>query len=98
MQKEESEGTSELVETNKNLSAALDKLEQRCSLLDDKVISLKEFKKIVKNSTAVQCINCTKFIATKIFTQHLLVCRSPHDAANNIIPQLNSSGMPIVKA
>lgn len=67
MQKDESENTTELVETNRNLSAAMDKLEKRCGMLDAKVLSLKEFKKIVKNTTAVQCVNCSKFIATRVF-------------------------------
>ncbi|KAL4496242.1 hypothetical protein ABPG72_012979 [Tetrahymena utriculariae] len=74
MQKDEGENTNELVETNKNLSAAMDKLEQRCGMLDEKVIKLKEFKRMVKNCTSLQCINCSKFIANRIFLQHLNNC------------------------
>lgn len=53
MQKDEGENSNELMETNRNLLAALNKFEQRCGILDEKVIKLKEYKKIVNNSTAI---------------------------------------------
>lgn len=74
MQKEDDENTGELLETNKNLSAAMDKLEQRCGMLDEKVNRLKDFKRMVKNSNSMQCVNCSKFISTRVFLQHLNVC------------------------
>lgn len=40
------------METNKNLSAAMEKMELRCTLLEEKNEKLKMFKKMVKNSSA----------------------------------------------
>jgi hypothetical protein len=47
------ESASELVETNRNLSAAMDKLELRCKILEEKSDKLKKFKKMVKNSSGL---------------------------------------------
>lgn len=44
----EVEGSSELAQTNKNLTAAMEKLEARCRLLEDKSEKLKRFKNIVR--------------------------------------------------
>lgn len=41
------------METNKNLSAAMEKMELRCTLLEEKNEKLKIFKKMMKNSSAL---------------------------------------------
>lgn len=79
----ENEGTSELVETNKNLSAALDKMEARCKVLEDKCEKLKKYKRMVKNSSTLQCAYCSKFISANIFLQHTTTCNTPQPAAYN---------------
>lgn len=70
----ESEATNELVETNRHLSAAVDKMEARCKILEEKIEKSKRFKRMVKNSSALQCVNCSKFISTNIFLQHIANC------------------------
>ena len=72
----ESEATNELVETNRHLSAAVDKMEARCKMLEEKIEKAKRFKRMVKNSSALQCAHCSKFISTNIFLQHLSNCAS----------------------
>jgi len=42
------ESSNELVQTNKNLSSAMEKLESRCRLLEEKSEKLKKFKNIVQ--------------------------------------------------
>ena len=64
----------ELSKTNLNLSSALDKMEQRCSLLQNKVSKSKENKMLLNNVIAVQCIHCRKLITTAIFINHLGKC------------------------
>ena len=54
------ESTLELLETNRNLSAAMDKMEMRCKQLEEKVTKLKKFKKIVKNSCSITCLHCNR--------------------------------------
>jgi len=90
----EKEGTSELVETNKNLSAALDKMEARCKVLEDKCEKLKKYKRMVKNSSSLQCAYCTKVISANIFLQHTTTCNTPQPSAYNkpnIITPLSSA-------
>jgi hypothetical protein len=70
----EHEGTNDLVETNRNLSAAVDKMEMRCKVLEEKNEKLKKYKRMVKNSTALQCLHCAKFISCNIFLQHITNC------------------------
>lgn len=43
----EADSNNELVQTNKNLSSAMEKLEARCRLLEEKSEKLKKFKNIV---------------------------------------------------
>jgi hypothetical protein len=62
-------------EANKHLSFALDKLETRCQQLEEKVQHLKKFKKMVKNSSALQCKMCGKNLASAVFSAHLSVCQ-----------------------
>lgn len=83
MQKEDDTNTNELVETNKNLCNAMEKLEQRCRILEEKITKLKEFKRMVQNSTSMQCATCSKHIATRIFMQHLESC-APDDLSTTI--------------
>ncbi|CAK64544.1 unnamed protein product (macronuclear) [Paramecium tetraurelia] len=68
------ESTLELLETNRNLSAAMDKMEMRCKQLEEKVTKLKKFKKIFKNSSSIVCINCNRQYQSNGFSQHLSTC------------------------
>lgn len=47
------ESNNELVETNRNLSAAMDKMEMRCKILEEKNEKLKTFKRMAKNCSAL---------------------------------------------
>ncbi|KRX10134.1 Phox homologous domain [Pseudocohnilembus persalinus] len=98
MNHQDQENAGELMETNKNLSAAMEKMELRCSLLEEKNEKLKNFKKMVKNSSALQCIHCSKFISNTIFTQHLKNCIEINgtDSSNQKtqnLPQLSKAQM-----
>lgn len=49
-------------------------MEQRTKQAEEKIESLKEYKKAMKNAICLQCQHCSKFIACPIFTQHLNLC------------------------
>lgn len=70
----DNENTNELVETNRYLSAAMEKIEIRCKILEEKAEKLKNFKKMVKNSSSMQCLHCSKHITNAIFLQHVDSC------------------------
>lgn len=72
----DNENTNELVETNRYLSAAMEKIEIRCKILEEKAEKLKNFKKMVKNSSSMQCLHCSKNITNAIFMQHVSSCLS----------------------
>ena len=52
LNKDENESINELVETNRHLSAAMDKMELRCKMAEEKANKMKSYKKIVKNCSA----------------------------------------------
>lgn len=70
----ESDCNNELVEVNKNLSSALEKMEQRCHILEEKYEKMKSLKKIFKNCTAMQCSHCGKWVQSSSFSIHLDQC------------------------
>jgi len=72
----ETEGNMELVQTNKNLSAAMENMEVRCKLFEEKVEKLKKYKRMIRNASALQCVHCSKFISCSIFPQHIKNCVS----------------------
>lgn len=45
-------------------------------MLEEKAEKIKQYKKIVKNSRAVQCLHCSRYISCNIFLQHLSDCNS----------------------
>ncbi|KAL4442538.1 hypothetical protein ABPG74_006940 [Tetrahymena malaccensis] len=92
MSKDDQESNNELVETNRNLSAAMDKIEQRCKLLEEKNEKLKQYKKMFKNSSALQCTHCSKFIANNIFLNHVNSCIQKNNVGNTSI-NLSGSGV-----
>lgn len=56
------------------MSAALEKMEQRCKLLEEKYEKVKNLKKVFKNCTAMQCSSCGKWIQSVSFGLHLEQC------------------------
>ena len=56
-----------MIETNRHLSGALEKIEIRCKMAEAKAEEYKIYKKMIKNSTQVQCTNCANFIQSSIF-------------------------------
>lgn len=70
----ENENNNELIEANKNLSAALDKMESRCKVLEEKYDRVKEFKKMLKSCQGMQCSSCGKTVQPALFTPHLEQC------------------------
>ena len=62
------------MEANKTLSSALEKLDARNKVLEDKYEKVRNFKKIMKSCMAMQCVQCSKWIQTSSFTTHLSKC------------------------
>ena len=62
------------MEANKNLSSALEKVEARNQVLEEKYDKVKSFKKVMKNCMAMQCMQCSKWIQTSSFTTHISQC------------------------
>lgn len=52
----------------------MEKMEIRCKILEEKAEKLKTFKKMVKNSSTMQCLHCSKHITNAIFLQHVDSC------------------------
>ena len=52
----------------------MEKMEIRCKILEEKAEKLKNFKKMVKNSSSMQCLHCSKHITNAIFLQHVAAC------------------------
>jgi hypothetical protein len=90
------EGNSrqELIDTNKNLSAALKHLEKRTEQAEEKEKQLKEYKKCVKNSSCLQCQHCTKFFVPSIFLPHLNICLIGPEALKTTKPNIRDSKTP----
>ena len=65
---------NQVMETNKHLSSALDKIEDRCQQQEHKIDKLKRFKRMVKNAQSLTCKVCAKCIPTSAFGGHLSVC------------------------
>ena len=88
----ESGNAVELVETNKNLSAALDKMEMRCRILEEKLEKSSTFKKMIKNAISLQCLNCNKLISSNIFLNHTTQCNNfTHSFQNTQNSMMNST-------
>lgn len=65
---------SELLATNKSLSTSLAKLQSKNKVLEDTIEFLKPFKKVLKNSRAVQCQKCSNLINPSSFLGHIETC------------------------
>jgi len=63
-----------MIETNKNLASALEKVENRCAVLENKNRALKKYYKIYKSSISIQCQKCRKYIYSNLFESHLTYC------------------------
>ena len=84
--------TSELVETNKNLSAALDKMEMRCKIFEEKLEKSKTFKKMIKNAISLQCLSCNKSISCNIFLNHITQCNHFQQSFQNNMTKTTLNG------
>lgn len=72
-------------ETNKHLSFALDKSEENCKKLEQKVQKSKKFQKMVKNSSSLQCRKCLKNQSLMNFLQHVSNCEGIVKETNTLI-------------
>lgn len=63
-----------MIETNKNLASALEKVENRCAVLENKNRALKKYYKIYKTSVSIQCQHCRKYIYSNLFESHMNYC------------------------
>lgn len=84
----------DLVETNRNLSVSLGKIEMRCRMLEEKNDKLKNCKIMIKNCSTLQCAHCSKFISANIFGYHLNSCQNSNIitmSAQNPQPNMNNN-------
>ena len=75
------ETRAEPKDPSKHLSAVLEKTEERCQELDQKVERLKKFQTIFQNSSSIQCKMCGKTIISNLFAAHITVCESEFSKA-----------------
>lgn len=95
MNSKDAEATNELIENNKNLMVALEKAEFKCKMLEEKIEKMKQYKRIVKSSRAIQCNNCSRYISCNIFIQHLSECNMTNSQANmSVVVNPNPSNSP----
>lgn len=73
-------------------------MEQRCKILEEKNNKLKNYKKMVKNSAALQCQGCSKFIQASIFLQHLSQCQSQTSASTLNLTQTQKSSLSLLNS
>ena len=64
----------EAKDTTKPLTVALEKTEERCQELEQKIERLKKFQKIFSFSANIQCKMCGKSFASTLFHAHVSVC------------------------
>jgi len=68
------EPVTEHKDTTKPLTVALEKTEERCQELEQKVERLKKFQKIFLFSANIQCNMCGKSFSSNLFHAHVTVC------------------------
>lgn len=68
------EPVSEPKDPTKPLTVALEKTEERCQELEQKVERLKKFQKIFMYSANIQCKMCGKSFISNLFHAHVSVC------------------------
>jgi hypothetical protein len=73
------EDDSDMIEKNKQLQSELGTADGRVKLMQDKLYRYKQFKKMIKFSSNLQCINCSAMVNPTSFLQHMSLCsRSSH--------------------
>jgi hypothetical protein len=75
------------------MAFALRHLEQRFEQAEEKEKKMKEFKRCFKNSSCMQCQNCSKLFIPTIFPQHLNVCIMGPDSLQRGEPDKQKSGL-----
>jgi len=73
-----------VVETNKYLSRALDKVEDRCNQFEAKIGDLKPFKAMIKRAKSLQCELCNKVVLKADFLIHLEECSAATGAPGSV--------------
>mmetsp|Transcript_15449 Transcript_15449/g.13192 ORF Transcript_15449/g.13192 Transcript_15449/m.13192 type:complete len:158 (+) Transcript_15449:33-506(+) len=89
-----------LLETNKNLSIALERADTRCFNYEKKIEKLKKFQKVYKNATDISCRYCQKLVKKNLFVAHLEICslneeEDPRFHAEDVDNQLQESHLQI---
>mmetsp|Transcript_29085 Transcript_29085/g.28078 ORF Transcript_29085/g.28078 Transcript_29085/m.28078 type:complete len:168 (+) Transcript_29085:2280-2783(+) len=77
----------QLLDINKLLSETVASMESKSQQQQEKLDSLKIFKKAIKNSLQIQCKNCLNFLPAELFSFHYLnACHLEHNKIVNIEP------------
>jgi hypothetical protein len=63
-----------MLETTRNLASALEKMENRTFLMEQKNKALKKYKTMVKSCLTMQCTKCKKYIGNTLFEAHMSIC------------------------
>lgn len=72
-------------ETTRHLSFALEKSEENCKKLEQKLNKSKKFQKMVKNASALQCRKCSKCHSIINFSQHFACCEGTAKETTTLI-------------
>lgn len=75
----------ELLETNKNLSTAVETMNIRCKIQEEKLEKLRVYKHFWKNSNSFKCIICNNLINNSLFLKHISKCNEQMKTLNNSI-------------
>jgi len=81
-----------MLETNKNLSIALERADTRCFNLEKKVDKIKKYHKMFKYADEVICRFCCKKIKKTLFMAHIEICNLNDDRlyeSVNMSPNFN---------
>lgn len=78
LQSRQQETKNETKDPAKHLSMALEKTEERCQQLEQKITKLKKYHKMVKASSSIQCKTCGKNFACGVFSAHISICEESY--------------------
>jgi len=81
-----------MLETNKNLSIALERADTRCFNLEKKVDKIKKYHKMFKYAEEVVCRFCCKKVKKTLFMAHIEICNLNDDRlyeSVNMSPNFN---------
>jgi hypothetical protein len=80
-------------ETTRHLSFALEKSEENCKKLEQKLSKAKKSTKMIKNCSALQCRKCTKFQSISSFNSHFSNCEGNQKDSSPLIVSIQKASI-----